>query len=78
VQDSIIIGVPEDNSGSLHLHEKGDVLTVTEANRGQNGAARRMPVGKEEDVEYEAEFADEEDLEAVERAHEADARQEDA
>jgi hypothetical protein len=55
------------------------MFTVTEAKRGQSAAAHRsMPVGKEEDVEYEAEFADEDDLEAVERADEADARQEDA
>lgn len=39
---------------------------------------RKLPTGKNEDVEYDAEFADEDDVEAVERAHEADDRQEDA
>lgn len=43
--------------------------------RGQN---RKLPIGKEEDVEYDTEFADEDDLEAVERANEADARQQKA
>ena len=59
------------------MHEK-EMVTVTEAKRGRTTTARRVPVGKKEDVEFEAEFADEDDLEAVERAHEADARQEDA
>jgi len=36
---------------------------------------RELPVAKNEDVEYSAEMADEEDLEAAERAQEADARQ---
>lgn len=36
---------------------------------------QKLPVAKNEDVEYNAEFADEEDLEAVERAEQADARQ---
>ncbi|WP_079910568.1 YfhD family protein [Paenibacillus sp. 32352] len=36
---------------------------------------KKLPVAKNEDVEYNAEFADEEDLEARERAEQADARQ---
>jgi hypothetical protein len=39
---------------------------------------RQLPIGKNEDVDYDAEFADEDDVEAVERAHAADARQEKA
>jgi hypothetical protein len=45
--------------------------TTNERNR-----KRQLPIGKNEDVEYDAEFADENDAEAVERAHAADARQE--
>ncbi|MFC0212040.1 YfhD family protein [Paenibacillus chartarius] len=37
---------------------------------------RELPIGKNEDVEFAKDMADEDDLEALERAHEADARQE--
>lgn len=37
---------------------------------------KRLPVGKEEDVEFSREAADEEDLEALERMEAADCRQE--
>ncbi|UQZ86971.1 hypothetical protein SK3146_06264 [Paenibacillus konkukensis] len=36
---------------------------------------QKLPIAKEEDVEYNAEFADEEDMEAGQRAEQADARQ---
>jgi hypothetical protein len=36
---------------------------------------RRLPVGRNEDVEYSAELADADDLEAQERAKAADRRQ---
>jgi hypothetical protein len=51
---------------------------MNESNRLQDRSARKLPVAKNEDVEYVAEFADEDDVEAAERAHEADARQENA
>lgn len=35
----------------------------------------KLPIAKNEDVDYSAEMADEEDLEAVDRANQADARQ---
>lgn len=35
----------------------------------------KLPVGKNEDVEYRAEFADNDDVEAQQRAKEADRRQ---
>ncbi|UUZ85481.1 YfhD family protein [Paenibacillus sp. P26] len=38
-------------------------------------AGRRLPTAKNEDVEYSSELADADDLEAVERAEQADARQ---
>lgn len=37
--------------------------------------ASGMPIGKNEDVEFSRELADQDDLEARERAAEADARQ---
>ncbi|WP_081824065.1 YfhD family protein [Paenibacillus sp. UNC451MF] len=40
-----------------------------------NQQNQKLPVAKNEDVEYNAEFADEEDLEALERAEQADSRQ---
>ncbi|MCS7458506.1 YfhD family protein [Paenibacillus doosanensis] len=36
---------------------------------------QKLPIAKNEDVEYDAEFADEEDMEAGQRAEQADARQ---
>ncbi|ULL17672.1 YfhD family protein [Paenibacillus sp. H1-7] len=36
---------------------------------------RKLPIAKNEDVDYSAEMADENDLEAVERANQADTRQ---
>ncbi|HZG76911.1 MAG TPA: YfhD family protein [Paenibacillus sp.] len=41
-----------------------------------NEQARRLPVAKNEDVEFSRELADEDDLEALERMHAADRRQE--
>ncbi|PZE22721.1 YfhD family protein [Paenibacillus xerothermodurans] len=35
----------------------------------------RLPIAKNEDVEYDSKFAGPDDVEAVERAHAADARQ---
>jgi len=40
------------------------------------GQERQLPVGKNEDVEFSRELADEDDLEALERMHAADRRQE--
>ncbi|WP_282941444.1 YfhD family protein [Paenibacillus sp. RC67] len=40
-----------------------------------NQQNQKLLVAKNEDVEYNAEFADEEDLEALERAEQADSRQ---
>ncbi|TLS53747.1 YfhD family protein [Paenibacillus antri] len=37
---------------------------------------RQLPIGKNEDVEFSRELADEDDLEALERMHAADRRQE--
>lgn len=37
---------------------------------------QELPVAKKEDVEFSKELADQEDLEALERANQADARQE--
>lgn len=48
---------------------------MKETNRLHDKTARKLPVAKNEDVEFEVEFADEEDMEAVERANDADARQ---
>ncbi|WP_082053704.1 YfhD family protein [Gordoniibacillus kamchatkensis] len=48
---------------------------MNETNRRHQKTARQLPVAKNEDVQYDAEFADEDDKEAAERAHEADARQ---
>jgi hypothetical protein len=42
----------------------------------QENEERKLPVAKNEDVEFSRELADEEDLEALERMEAADARQE--
>ena len=44
----------------------------------QREAEELLPIGKNEDVEFSEALADEDDLEAVERAEAADARQENA
>ncbi|MDF2964410.1 MAG: YfhD-like protein [Paenibacillus sp.] len=49
---------------------------MTEQQKQQRESQQRLPIGKNEDVDYSAEMADEDDLEAVERANQADARQE--
>lgn len=43
---------------------------------GQETTADKLPTSKNEDVEFAAELADADDLEAQERARQADARQE--
>ncbi|CAG7634634.1 YfhD family protein [Paenibacillus allorhizosphaerae] len=45
-------------------------------NQEPQGGTRKLPIAKQEDVEFSAEAADRDDLEALERAEEADARQE--
>ncbi|UJF35054.1 YfhD family protein [Paenibacillus hexagrammi] len=42
----------------------------------QNEQNNQLPVAKNEDVEFSSEIADRDDMEAVQRAHAADARQE--
>jgi hypothetical protein len=43
---------------------------------GLPGAEKQLPIARNEDVEFQMELADEDDLEALERSHEADDRQE--
>ncbi|CAM3438192.1 YfhD family protein [Marinicrinis lubricantis] len=42
----------------------------------QDNQNQQLPIGKNEDVEFSIEAADEDDLEALKRAEAADARQE--
>jgi hypothetical protein len=56
--------------------EKKGAVSMNETNRRQERPARKLPVAKNEEVEFDAEFADEDDAEALQRAHDADARQE--
>lgn len=41
----------------------------------ENQAKKQLPINKVEDVEFSQELADQEDLEALKRAQEADRRQ---
>ncbi|MDQ1912897.1 YfhD family protein [Paenibacillus sp. GD4] len=41
----------------------------------QNERSRQLPIAKNEDVEFSAELADADDMEAAERGDQADARQ---
>jgi hypothetical protein len=41
----------------------------------QKPQRKKLPIGKNEDVHYSSEMADEDDVEAVQRAESADARQ---
>ncbi|NQX57738.1 YfhD family protein [Paenibacillus qinlingensis] len=45
--------------------------------KNNNQAQSKLPVAKQEDVEFSAEVADKDDFEAAERAQAADDRQED-
>jgi hypothetical protein len=45
-------------------------------NKNRNELKKQLPISKNEDVEYASELADGDDIEAVNRAHEADRRQE--
>jgi len=48
----------------------------TNWNEEAQGGARKLPIAKQEDVEFSADLADQDDREAQERAEQADARQE--
>jgi hypothetical protein len=45
------------------------------SNEQTNNNHEQLPIAKNEDVEFSAELADEDDFEALERAEEADCRQ---
>lgn len=78
----IIGGTSADTNSRFRLAAGGqnpaDARKVPFMNKFVNEAAqagRRLPTAKNEDVEYSSELADADDLEAVERAEQADARQ---
>jgi hypothetical protein len=48
---------------------------AVEKNNACQAEQNTLPVGKNEDVEFSAELADDDDFEAAERAAEADSRQ---
>lgn len=54
----------------------GQIQNNNQGRRQAQPNKESLPVGKQEDVKYQSEFADENDLEAVERAEAANERQE--
>ena len=58
----------------MHLKPIKEEADPVETNKERNKNNKPLPVAKNEDVEFNEELADENDLEAMRRAEEADCR----